>query len=117
MGSPPPYPVSLPLLPITRWHGITTGNRVGAIGKTDGSARFGISDSDSELAVGDSRAIRDFAEIAPNFQLERSALGRELQIEFFQLSSEISLQLADSFPERAHCLLSTMIPAVPRVFR
>src|SRR5580658_4353696 len=77
------------------------GDWIGAVGKTYGSRSFRISDSPRQFAVGNCLAVRNVAKAPPDFELEWRALGRELQIEVFQLSSEISFELADGFAVRS----------------
>src|SRR5580704_9760549 len=76
-------------------------NWVGAIGEAHGSGCFGIPDSVSQFPVGDSFSIGNIAKAAPNSQLERRSLGRELQVEAFQFSPEIGLELLDRTAERS----------------
>ncbi len=76
-------------------------DRVGAIGEAYGPTGFRISDSVGQLTVGNGRAVRNLAEAAPDSELKRGTLGRELQIEILQLAGEISMQLTNSLAERS----------------
>lgn len=104
---PPPYPVSEPSLPITRWHGtmMLTGLRPLA---ADGPDRVDVADDQRLLQVAARLPVRDVQQRPPHPQLEVGAMQVERYVELGQLAREVRRELPGNLAQCA----CTRLPVV-----
>src|SRR5580658_2149284 len=79
-------------------------NRIRTVRKSHRAGRRRIADSLRQLPVADGFSVRNFLQVAPDQKLKVGAVESERQIEVFELSVEIRIELANHFLERSFVL-------------
>src|SRR5579872_3746672 len=75
-------------------------NRVAAVRQPDGASGARQLDPARDLAVGDGLAEADGLQLSPDAPLERSAAGRQRQVEARERAGEVGIELASRLRER-----------------
>ncbi len=98
-SSPPPYPVSVPLAPMTRWQGTITAIGLRPLASPTARDAPGLPSLSGELAVADGLTVGNLLQLGPHPALEIGAVEPDRNLELRECAGKVGVELAGHLGE------------------